>query len=360
MRFVLALLCCLPAFALHSAGAQQTPGGIPDAPVPAGTQVQQDALATRTLSGVVTDVDGALVPGATVTLVEEGSVNPRSTVTDASGHFNFDNVVAGAYALTILAKGMLPKTERGTLNADESVELPPIALGVATSEEVVVSSLTPQEIAEVQMKQEEQQRLVGLVPNFYVTYHWNAAPLTAKQKYRLAVRALIDPATFVIAAGFAGLEQSSDEYSGFGPGWEGYGKRYGALLADGAIGGMLGGAVFPVLFHQDPRYFYKGTGTKWHRALYAISTSVVARGDNGKWQPAYASVLGDFSSGAISNLYYPAVNRDGAELTILNGLLSVASDSATNLLQEFVLKKISTGVKKAAPAATQSGTQTTP
>ena len=307
-------------------------------------------MATRTLSGVVTDVDGALVPGATVSLLENFSVKPRSVVADANGHFSFSNVAAGPYTLTILATGMQPKTQRGTLNSDESVELPPIALGAATSEEVDVSSLTDREIAEVQMKQEEKQRLAGLVPNFYVSYVWHAAPLTAKQKYKLAARTLIDPATFVIAAGFAGIEQASNEYSGFGPGWEGYGKRYGALLADGAIGGMLGGAVFPVLFHQDPRYFYKGTGTKWHRALYAISTSVVARGDNGKWQPAYASVLGDFTSGAISNLYYPAADRNGAGLTIANGFLSIASDAATNLLQEFLLKKLSTGVKVKATA----------
>jgi hypothetical protein len=315
-----------------------------------GTQVQADATAMRTLSGVVTDVDGALVPGATVTLLENFSVKGRSVVADANGHFSFDNVAAGPYVLTIIAKGMQPKTQRGTLNPDESVELPPIALGVAASDEVEVSGLTQEEIAEVQMKQEEKQRLAGLVPNFYVSYVWHAAPLTAKQKYKLAARTLIDPATFVIAAGFAGIEQASNEYSGFGPGWEGYGKRYGALLADGAIGGMLGGAVFPVLFHQDPRYFYKGTGTKWHRALYAISTSVVARGDNGKWQPAYASVLGDFTSGAISNLYYPAADRNGAGLTIANGFLSIASDAATNLLQEFLLKKLSTGVKVKATA----------
>ena len=315
-----------------------------------GTQVQADATAMRTLSGVVTDVDGALVPGATVTLLENFSVKGRSVVADANGHFSFDNVAAGPYVLTIIAKGMQPKTQRGTLNPDESVELPPIALGVAASDEVEVSGLTQEEIAEVQMKQEEKQRLAGLVPNFYVSYVWHAAPLTAKQKYKLAARTLIDPATFVIAAGFAGIEQASNEYSGFGPGWEGYGKRYGALLADGAIGGMLGGAVFPVLFHQDPRYFYKGTGTKWHRALYAISTSVVARGDNGKWQPAYASVLGDFTSGAISNLYYPAADRNGAGLTIANGFLSIASDAATNLLQEFLLKKLSTRVKVKATA----------
>jgi hypothetical protein len=108
---------------------------------------------------------------------------------------------------------------------------------------------------------------------------------------------------------------------------------------------MLGGAVLPVLFHQDPRYFYMGRGTKWHRAWYAIGTSVIARGDNGKWQPAYAGVLGDFGSGAISNLYYPASNRNGAGLTIENGFLDVASDAVGNLLQEFVLKKLSSGVK---------------
>lgn len=319
---------------------------MPDAPLAAGTQVKADATAVRTLGGVITDADGALVPGATVSLLEVFATKPRSTVADSNGHFSFSNVATGPYTLTITANGMLKATQQGTLNPDESLELPPIALGVAASDVVEVSGLTQQETAEVQLKEEVQQRLAGVVPNFYVSYRWNAAPLTAKQKYKLAVRGLIDPATFVIAAGFAGIEQATNEYSGFGPGWEGYGKRYGAVLADGAIGGMLGGAVLPSLFHQDPRYFYKGTGTKWQRARYAISTSVIARGDNGKWQPAYASVLGDFSAGAISNLYYPAANRNGAGLTIANGFLSIASDAATNLLQEFVLKKISTGVKR--------------
>src|ERR1700727_452450 len=202
MRLVLALLCCFPVCLISSAGAQQTPGTIPDAPTPAGMQVQSDATAVRTLSGVVTDVDGALIPGATVTLLEAGSTKRRSTVADGNGHFSFSNVAAGPYLLTIIAKGMEPTTQRGTLNPDESLELPPIALGVAASDEVEVSGLTQQEIAEVQMKQEEKQRLVGLVPNFYVSYVWKAAPMTPKQKFKLAARSLVDPATFVIAAGF--------------------------------------------------------------------------------------------------------------------------------------------------------------
>ena len=105
-------------------------------------------------------------------------------------------------------------------------------------------------------------------------------------------------------------------------------------MADTAIGGMLGGAVLPVLFHQDPRYFYKGTGTKWHRAWYAIGTSVIARGDNGKWQPAYASVLGDFASGAISNLYYPGDTRNVSDNIQKLGI-AVGTDAFSQVLKEF-------------------------
>jgi hypothetical protein len=307
---------------------------------------QAEELAARTLSGVVTDGDGALVPGAKVTLQSAGSTQARSTATGQDGHFSFRGVAVGAFTLTVSAAGMESATEEGSLNRDESLELPPFVLRVgAASEHVEVSSLSEQELAELQMKQEEKQRLLGVIPNFYVTYDWKAAPLTPKQKFKLAARALVDPATFVIVGGFAGIEQATHEFSGYGPGWAGYGKRYGAGLADTSIGGVLGGAVFPVLFHQDPRYFYKGTGTVWQRTRYALSTAVIARGDKGKWQPAYASVLGDFASGAISNLYYPASDQSGVGLTMENGLLSVAFDGVGNLLQEFVLKKISSGIR---------------
>jgi Carboxypeptidase regulatory-like domain len=338
MRFVFVLLCCLPVCLCRPTEAQQASTS--------AAQTQTDGFAARTLSGVITDVDGALVPEAKVTLRSAASTQTQSTVTDASGHFSFSGVEAGAFTLMIAAAGMQGTSTQGELNPDESLELPPIALGVASaSDEVEVSSLTQQELAEQQIKQEEKQRLVGLIPNFYVTYDWKAAPLTPKQKYKLAVRSMVDPATFIIVGGFAGLEQATNEFSGYGQGVAGYGKRYAAGLADTDIGAMLGGAVLPVLFHQDPRYFYKGTGTVWHRTLYAFSTAVIARGDNGKWQPAYAGMLGGFASGAISNFYYPASNRTGVGLTFENGLLAIVETGAGNLLQEFVLKKISSGIK---------------
>ena len=201
--------------------------------------------------------------------------------------------------------------------------------------------LSRHDLAEEQLKVQEKQRILGVFPNFYVSYVWNAVPLTPKQKFKLALRNSIDPATIVLAAGAAGIEQWQNDFSGYGQGSEGYFKRFGASYADGVIGTMIGGAILPSILHQDPRYFYKGTGSIRSRALYAISTVVICKGDNGHWQPNYSSVLGNLATAGISNIYYPSSNRNGAGVTIDNSLIGTATGAIDALLQEFVLRKIS-------------------
>ncbi len=346
---MLALLCFLPVYLMQSGEAQTTvspmanPSQIQTVPQSNSQPRTSDGI-NRTLGGTVTDEDGALLPGASVTLLSGGQ--SLTMVTNAAGHFNFSNVAAGPYTLKIKAKGMESHTESGTLNVDESLDLPPIALTITVSDQIVVSGLTQHELAQKQMKQEETQRVIGVIPNFYVAYNWNAAPLSPGQKFNLAFRSIADPAIWVLGAGLAGFQQMTNQFSGYGSGWQGYGKRYGAVLANRAVGGILGGAVFPIVFRQDPRYFYKGTGTTWQRTWYAISRAVIERGDNGKWQPAYSNVLGDFSAGAISNLYYPASNQTGVGLTLENGSVDVGFNALENLMQEFVLKKFTSGWKK--------------
>jgi len=192
-----------------------------------------------------------------------------------------------------------------------------------------------------------QQRIGGFIPNFYSTYDWNAPPMGAKQKFKLSLRALIDPVSFLTTAGIAGAEQYKGIFPAYGSGIEGYGKRYGAAFANHASSTLLGRAVYPAIFHQDPRYFYKGKGSIRSRALYAISAAVIARGDDGRWKPNYSRVLGNFSAAAISNLYYPASDR-GASLVVLNGLAGTGADAVANLIREFVLKGITSHVPKGA------------
>jgi hypothetical protein len=118
-------------------------------------------------------------------------------------------------------------------------------------------------------------------------------------------------------------------------------------MANHVSGYLLGRAIYPSIFHQDPRYFYKGKGTIRSRALYAISAAVVARGDDGRWKPNYSRVLGNFSAAAVSNLYYPASDR-GASLVLFNGLAETGADAVSNLIREFLLKRITSHVPEGA------------
>jgi len=313
---------------------------MPDAPS------QQTAQLPGAVSGTVTDADGEAIAGASVMLEADGSANPRKVNADSDGYFSFLNVPAGELKLTIGAPGFATVVKPLTLHSEQMLETPDIPLPVAAAEVDVEVSLSRHDMVEEDIKTEETQRLIGFIPNFYVTYNWHAPPMSAGQKFKLSFRSIIDPANFGISAIIAGIEQATNAFPGYNQGAQGFGKRYGASLADGTVGSLLGGAFFPALLRQDPRYFYKGTGTITSRVLYALATAFVCRGDNGKWQPNYSSVLGDIAGGAISNTYYPASNRNGVAQTVEIGLINAAEDGFSNLLEEFVFKHISTGISK--------------
>jgi len=337
--FLLRELFLLPAILLCFAGSAQA-------------WQQTTPRETATIGGTLTDADGRAIVGAEVKLHLHDSNTDSVTATDADGHFQFAGITPQRVDLTVKAEGFGTSTASAVLQPGQALELESIKLSAATSMNVEVGALTQQEVAEQQIHVEERQRLGGFMPNFFVSYTWQAVPLTTKQKFELSWRTAIDPVSFLIAGGTAGIEQAQDHFEAYGEGATGYAKRFGANYADFAIGTFIGGAVFPSLFHQDPRYFYKGTGSVWSRAAYALSTAVICRGDNGKWQPNYSGVLGDMAAGAASNLYYPSNDRTGASLTVENGLLSVVFDGVGNLLQEFVFHHFTTGKPK--PAITPS------
>ncbi len=165
-----------------------------------------------------------------------------------------------------------------------------------------------------------------------------AVPLTPREKFALFGAFSIDPVTFGAAAAVAGIEQGGNLYADFHQGARGYGRRYGTAYADLFTADFLGEALLPVLFRQDPRYFYLGEGTIKSRTVYAVSNSVWGRGDNHEQELNYPRLLGALGSGAISNLYYPARNR-GPALTFYNFGFGIAAQAATNLVQEFFLHK---------------------
>lgn len=190
-------------------------------------------------------------------------------------------------------------------------------------------------MAEEELKQEEHQRLFGVIPNFISTSDPNAPPLTPKQKLHLAFRSAIDPFQFVAAGFDAGKSQAEDDFHGYGQGAQGYAKRYAAAYTDSFNGTMLGNAIFPILLREDPRYFRKGTGSLTRRVFYSVSTAFWSRRDNGSWGPNYSNVMGSLAAGGLANLYYPSSDR-GAALTLERAFTGAAEGAIGSLLSEFL------------------------
>jgi hypothetical protein len=294
------------------------------------------------IHGVVMDRDGTVCEGALITLELSGPAagKPRSAISASDGRYLFGDLPPGSFKLTISSQGFATQVITGQLHSGESYEAPPITILVNRVQSEVQVTASQQEIGLEQVREEEHQRVLGLIPNFFVSYAPDAPPLTSRQKFYLAWKSSIDPVTLLGSGFIAGVEQASNTYSGFGQGTEGYAKRFGANYADNFIGTMLGGALLPSLLKQDPRYFYKGTGSKRSRIFYAISSSVICRSDSGHRQADYSGIIGSFAGAGISNLYYPAANRNGMTLTLENVLAGKASGAIQNLFQEFVVRRL--------------------
>jgi hypothetical protein len=177
---------------------------------------------------------------------------------------------------------------------------------------------TQHDKAEEQLKAQEHQRVMGVMATFNTTRDQNALPLSSGQKFKLFFKSETDPWPFLLAGAVAGIGMAEDTYPAWGQGAQGYGKRIGAAYSDAFIGNFFGNAVLTSWWHEDPRYFQKGTGKPMKRFLWAASSTVWCKRDNGGWGPNYANVVGNLIGSAISDTYYPASERTVGN-TIENG-----------------------------------------
>ena len=302
-------------------------------------QIAQPAPRNAIVTGTVTDVSGVVIPNATVVLKEVESDDPRTILTTENGAFQFVDVTPGiGFQLSISAKDFADWTSALiTVNPGQFKIVTGIQLRIATARTIVDVHYDPVEVATEQFKAEEKQRVFGVIPNFYVSYENDPAPLTTKMKFELALKVSVDPVTAAGVLLVSSAKQGGDTPD-YGQGWGAYGKRVGAVAADGFSDIMIGGAILPSLLHQDPRYFYQGTGTTGSRIRHAIFSPFVAKGDNGRWQPNYSSLGGDLASAGLANLYYPRSNR-GVGLVLGNFAIGTSERIAAGLAQEFLFAR---------------------
>lgn len=296
-------------------------------------------LQPASIAGTVTDTSGGIVPGATV-IIEGGAKSTESVAADGNGFFEIDHVIPGtAYQVIVSAKGFgdwkssAISLSPGQYDILSNIKLP--ILGDAASVRVIASQ---EELAVEQVKIEEQQRVLGFIPNFYVSYDKDAAPLTPRLKFELALRISVDPVTFA-GTSFLAVTNQAARYPDYAEGMKGFGQRFGAIYSNDLTDILVGGAILPSILHQDPRYFYQGTGTARSRLMHALSSPIICKGDNGRWEPNYSSLGGYLASGAIANVYYPQANR-GSGLLLNIFAVDFSANIANAVLQEFVLKKL--------------------
>jgi hypothetical protein len=308
---------------------------LPDAPLPqfpaqSSTAASSSAEGAAIVSGVVLDSSGAAIPGAHISLTSRDRTQSLRLTSGGAGEFIFTGLPAGRYLIMVNAKGFAPFTSTEfDLSSRQAYEVPNLTLSVgSTGTEVTVRPI--EEIAAEQIKAEEKQRFLGVIPNFYISYIPDPAPMTTRQKFSLASRDTFDPISLIGVGLVAGIEQANDKYPG-------------------RTSDFLSHAVFPSLFHQDPRYFYQGTGTVKSRLIHAASFAIITRSDSGKPMPNYSYFLGDIGSGALSNLYYPHADR-GMGLVFTNAAIGIAGKAGGTIIREFFSKRLTTNVP---PSGTQ-------
>ncbi|HVO62760.1 MAG TPA: carboxypeptidase-like regulatory domain-containing protein [Terriglobales bacterium] len=304
-----------------------------------GQVVELPGQKTGYVVGTVIDVNGDAVSDADVLLEAPKAGDHRTVTTNENGYFEFNDVKPGIfYYVRISATGFADWTsEAVVLEPSQFKILTDIRLNLQKARTTVKVTETSEEIATEQAKVEEKQRVFGFLPNFYVSYEPNPEPLTTKLKFQLAFKLVRDPITNVFIGILSGAQQAGDTPD-YGQGAQGFGKRFGANSADSLTSTMIGAAILPSVLHQDPRYFYQGTGSTRSRLRYAFEHPFVCKGDNGKMQPNYSSVGGDLISAGISNAYYPRSDR-GAGLLLTNVAIGTGLHLANSLAQEFILKK---------------------
>jgi Carboxypeptidase regulatory-like domain len=339
-----AFICVSPAHSHQFLGLEQ-------AKVPLGDSLQTRASAsapptqeqdrtTGSISGKIVDQSGVNIVGAVVKLTRDNETTGPETTSNGDGLFAFTHVAPGPFRLTITFPGLAPQQFSGTLESGHAFSTPVIMLTIPTQVTEVRVGLPREELAEAQIKEQEKQRVFGVIPNFYVTYDANAVPLSPKQKFELAWKSASDPITLVGVGVLAGIDQAGDRWGAYGQGAEGYAKRLGATYADVFGATFIGGAIMPSLLKQDPRYYYRGTGTKRSRILYALGSSIICKGDNGRWQPNYSNIAGSFGGAGLEALYLPANDRRGGGFVISSALIRLGETSLAGILQEFVLPKL--------------------
>lgn len=159
-------------------------------------------------------------------------------------------------------------------------------------------------------------------------------PLSSHCRFELFIHQTYSPYTATSILFEATWAQAMAQWPQYGGGFQGWGKRLGATVADTESRRFIQGYVLSSAFHEDPRYFLSGKKGLVERAWYAATRVLVTRTDSGLSELNRSEILGALSTSSLQNAYYPRPYRTmGGTLNRFAGALG--SDATSDILREF-------------------------
>ena len=179
-------------------------------------------------------------------------------------------------------------------------------------------------------------RVLYLFPGFETVGNPDISvpPLTSREKWQIFVGRSFDFSMPVEAAMFAGFSHAINYSPHYCSGAGAYAERFGAYAGSVVSASFFTDFALPVILHQDPRYFRKGSGSVPSRIWYAVTREVVGHRDDGSTTFNSSAVLGFGMSTATSNLYYPRSSIGFAD-TMQRFGVKLAVSAALNIMREF-------------------------
>ena len=180
------------------------------------------------------------------------------------------------------------------------------------------------------------KRIAGVLPNYRTANLTdNYTPISTHRKLVIACKDSFDYPLVLIGGIFAGFGQLSNADPSYGQGGAGFGKRLAAGYGDQMIGNMMTEGFFPMMLHEDPRYFRMGSGRGGvgKRLGYALTRIFVTYTDSGGKRFNFSEVVGNSAGVALTMAYHPDYRtvHDGANKLVVQ----LGTDALSQVLKEF-------------------------
>jgi hypothetical protein len=182
---------------------------------------------------------------------------------------------------------------------------------------------------------QQPKRILGIMPNFRaVSAGTTPPPPTAKQAFVIATKNSFDYSSFIFVGVTSALAEWSDAHKQLGEGMTGYGRYYWRGFVDKTDGNYLVIFALPTVLHEDERYYAKGSGGLWKRAIYAASRVAITPNYEGHNTFNASELLGRGMAQGISLAYYPSQTRTAGGFASKYGY-AIGRDALTNVFREF-------------------------